>query len=144
MCAMNGITADVKTKVDKLRRCLLTGAFEGGSNYWYMIEEYKFPEGVTYADFREGGRFTDPEDYWHPATIIPFHKGCAVVISDREADPDNDKERWTLDRPALIRGWNVMRDKFPRHYADAISENDDADTADVYLQCCLFGDLVYG
>jgi hypothetical protein len=37
-----------------------------------------------------------------------------------------------------------MADKYPRHIADILSENDDATTGDVFLQLCLFGDVVYG
>jgi len=40
--------------------------------------------------------------------------------------------------------WKVMHDDYPSHYGDAISENDDAGTGDVYLQCCLFGEVIYG
>jgi hypothetical protein len=33
--------------------------------------------------------------------------------------------------------------KYPRHFADLVNENTDAITADVLLQCCLFGELIY-
>jgi len=37
-----------------------------------------------------------------------------------------------------------MASEAPRHFADFIAENDDAETADVFLQCCLFGRIVFG
>jgi hypothetical protein len=37
-----------------------------------------------------------------------------------------------------------MAREYGRHFSDMIAENDDATTADVFLQCCLFGELVYG
>jgi hypothetical protein len=37
-----------------------------------------------------------------------------------------------------------MSEKFPEHWADFINENDDAITGDIFVQCCVFGDTVYG
>lgn len=127
-------------------RCLLVSAFEGGSNYWYMIERAEFPEGVTEEDFCEGGRFTDPKNYFHPTQLIPFHPGCALIITDSEASKgdDNYKKEFRLDRPALEKGIQVMAEKYPHHFKSVMEENTDAITGDVYLQCCLFGDAIYG
>lgn len=47
--------------------------------------------------------------------------------------------------PDSIRtGLKVMAEKYGSHFADMIQENGDATTADVFLQCCVFGDLIYG
>ena len=37
-----------------------------------------------------------------------------------------------------------MAKKFPKCFADFLTENDDAETADVLLQCALFGEVRYG
>jgi hypothetical protein len=125
---------------DSEMRGLLCSALEGGSNYWYTIERHRLAKGVTYADFREGGRFVEPE-YWHPAQLIPFHEGCATVYT---AADDPDRRKYILDRKAMQRGTQIMAEKYPQHLADVLSENSDADTGDVWLQCCLFGELIYG
>jgi hypothetical protein len=39
---------------------------------------------------------------------------------------------------------NVMAMNYPRHFADFLNEAADAITADAFLQCCLFGALIYG
>jgi hypothetical protein len=139
---------------EKTLQSLLVGALEGGSNYWYYVVDTKFPQGITYEDFRHpNGKFNnDPEDYWHPLQVIPFIEGCSVIfidIEDSDIDPDDDEavanvKKYTLDRAACLRGIEVMAEKYPHHFADVVAENDDADTADVYLQCCLFGECVYG
>jgi hypothetical protein len=108
---------------------LLCSAFEGGSN-WYFIEKMTPPktprsatgEGVIYKHI----------DY--PLT------GGSLVIKAQELD---DKD-YILDAAAIKKGSAVMAEKYPRHYADALTENDDACTGDVFLQCCLFGELVFG
>lgn len=50
----------------------------------------------------------------------------------------------TLDRAACERGLAVMAAKYPQHFCDLLTENDDATTADVFVQCALFGEIVYG
>jgi hypothetical protein len=44
----------------------------------------------------------------------------------------------------VTKGLEIMATKYARHFADLVSENDDADTHDVFLQCALFGEVVYG
>jgi hypothetical protein len=138
------IVAKVPITEEQIKN-LICEAFEGGSNYWCHIVGYKFPDGIVFEDFREGGRFGPPEasigslDYWHPSQLIPLHEGCAIVIQ-----ADDDKHRHRLDRIALFCGLQVMADKYPHHWANVVDENDDAETGDVFLQCCLFGELVYG
>lgn len=127
-------------------RCALCTAFEGGSNYWYTIDEDRtvFAEGLSYEDFREGGKCTLKE-YWHPLELIPFHEGCKICILDKESAEIGEKlEAYFLDREKLMNGLQVMAKKYPRHFADLVNENDDAITGDVYLQCCLFGSCIYG
>jgi hypothetical protein len=117
---------------------LLCCAFEGGSNYWATIAKYDTGPH-TFADFREGGKFQLPGCYWHPAQLIPLVDGCAVVVKE----PDSNEE-YRLDRAAIERGLLAMQAKVPRQFANLLNDNADADTGDAFLQCCLFGELVYG
>lgn len=128
---------------DEQIRGLLASAFEGGSNYWYTITGKHLAPGLTMADFREGGKMQTPGDYWHWAELIPLAEGCHLLIGDREAD-DPAADARSLGRAEIARGLQIMADKYPRHFADAVGDGGDADTGDVFLQCCLFGTLVYG
>ena len=125
---------------DKQIQNMLCNAFEGGSNYW--IERTKYDYGTTGLkpkDFSDGGKMQDPKDYFHPLQIVPITEGCAVLIKQI------DEDAWVrLDRAAIEKGCQVMAEKFPQHFADWMGENDDATTGDVFLQCCVFGELVYG
>ena len=120
---------------------LLCDAFEGGSTYWCQIVGFKFPDGILYKDFREGERFGSKtgEAYWHPHQLIPLHEGCSLKIGDGEG-----QKYYSLGRHELERGLHVMAEKHPQHWANVVNDNDDAETGDVYLQCCLFGEIVYG
>lgn len=41
-------------------------------------------------------------------------------------------------------GITKMANDYPSHWGDFISDNYDAVTADVWWQCCVLGDIVYG
>lgn len=49
-----------------------------------------------------------------------------------------------LDLDAVRRGLQVMATECPRHFANLVNEDDDAETADVFVQCCVFGEVIYG
>ena len=76
----------------------------------------------------------------------PFCKGGFLVFADAECEPNEQGafEHKKLDRKALVEGWKVMKSEYSRHYKDAINGHDDAITGDVYLQCCLFGEVIFG
>ena len=115
-----------KIDLDKEMYYLLCSAFEGGSNYWYQIEDYVYPAGFSASDFE------------FPYVELPF-KGGKVKIT-----ADGGKKIYILDRKALDKGWIVFRDECARHYADVMCDSADAITGDVFLQCCLFGKIIFG
>ena len=76
--------------------------------------------------------------------LLPFITGCGLVISNRQAEEGEDVKEHRLDRAALGRGLSLMPHKYTHHWRDFVEENSDAITADVFLQLCLFGDVIYG
>ena len=134
-----------------MMRGLLCCALEGGSNYWYHgLAPHTLPEGVSYADFQEGGQFADPDEYWHPLELIATTPKCKVSLKaddyGDESDPawDTESECFVFGLKELRAGLEVMRKKYPHHWKDHCDENSDATTGDVFLQCALFGELVFG
>jgi hypothetical protein len=114
---------------------LLCSAFEGGSNYWYEIQEFIKPPGF---------HFQLDKDQVFRHIDYPLNEGGALVIGIKDDFEDETDETWRLDTASLTKGLVTMAQKYPRHWGDFIQENDDAETADVFLQCCLFGEIVYG
>ncbi len=110
---------------------LLCGAFEGGSNYW--VHE------ATVHDLVKDGQPWGPSEYTPSYIRAPFSAGGYVDLDPGEGEPIV-----RLDREALARGLKVMAEKYPRHWSDFLQENEDADTADCFLQCCLFGEIIFG
>lgn len=108
---------------------LICSAMEGGMTaQWARARRGKKPEGVM------------PE-YLHQWPT----RGGSVQVTDLEAD---EKKTYTLDRAALKRGLAVMaslkQGEGGHHFGDFMAENDDAVTGDVFIQCCLFGEILYG
>lgn len=128
---------------------LLCSALEGGSNYWYYIQEVIEPKKKDRYDFEEpNGIFSDSPYYYSPLS-----KGGALIIEDmesREKDEDNEDATYSpgkmyrLDLENISKGLGIMATKYPGHFGDFLNEEADATTGDVFLQCCLFGAVVYG
>jgi len=113
---------------------MVCNAFEGGIGYWAKITGYRKPENVFKWDLSfDDGKVCRYVQY-------PMSQNGAVLLCDAE----DSSEKWELTREKLENGLTVMADKYPRHYKNWIDENDDAETADVFIQCSLFGELVYG
>ena len=121
---------EIPTQLDTERVSdLLCIAFEGGSNYWYCdLEVEQYPEGKSKADF----------EYWH--IQVPLEEGGVLKFRDQFGDFGVLR----LDLDSITKGLRTMQDKYPRHWADFLKENEDADTGDVFLQCCVLGGLTYG
>lgn len=129
-------------------RNLLVSAFEGGSNYWYQIPAAGPKDAIlgpkhAPQDFRKGGKAQPKGDYYHWSELIPTTPDCALLVTAPEGFGDYD---WpvVLNIAALRHGAQVMYTKYPQHYANVLAENDDAETGDVFLQCALFGEVVFG
>jgi hypothetical protein len=68
----------------------------------------------------------------------PLNEGNSIGIVSTE--PSSDVFR--LDLKSIRRGLEDLATKYPRHFADLVNEDTDAITANVLLQCCLFGELI--
>lgn len=81
-------------------------------------------------------------DFWDNLPIkfyfAPFlEKGS---LSFRERDSENI---FVLNLESIKRGLELMAEKCPIYFSDILMNNDDASTADAFLQCCFFGEMLY-
>ena len=127
---------------------LLCCAFEGGSGYWCRLMDSKAPSGEYVKSYWPHG--SDP-DWVDPKYIsYPLSSDGAVICravddyEDETADEEGNYEPLVLNRSAIERGLSLMQKNHPRAFADIISENEDAETGDIFLQYCLLGEVVYG
>lgn len=127
---MTTIPVTTHVTIERVRD-VLTSALEGGSNYWYTIAEFIPPTGNPKVEFRH--------------IEFPTMPGGALVIQASDhRNPEREDGAWRLDLEACTRGLNVMASRYAQHYADLVSEQDDATTGDVFLQCALFGEVIFG
>lgn len=139
----------IETEIsDEQIRGLLCTAFEGGANYWYTDLTYDLPKGISFEEFREGGARQPKGHYWHWCQLIPLVEGCALVLRDKIDDDFDEEDESTavhrITREDIEKGMKLFAKKYPSHFSDFLNENDDAITGDVFLQCVVFGEVLYG
>ena len=106
----------------KIAENMIVTAFEGGSNYWYRIESDTSGNYLKQAFSSKG-----------------------LVISNYGIQDEDEPKVKTLNTISLEKGMVIFKEKYLKtHYVDALGENGDATTGDVFLQCCLFGSVIYG
>lgn len=124
------IALTAKVDWDKIVNAII-GAFEGGSTYWLREADYAYkPEGV------EGNPLYAETDFWA--------KGGKMTV--RYDDPEDEERRaeQTIGIDEIRKGLRSMATESPRHFGDLLSENDDAETHDVFIQHVLFSEVIYG
>jgi hypothetical protein len=133
---MTKITVEVS---DEQIEDLLCSAFEGGSGYWARCKEGKEP--------------TEKCDYlfqW------PLHGGSFLVVDTEEMLEDEDEDDAEIGDPyvhevtreSLTRGLEAMaslkKGEGGHHFRNMLQNDTDSETGDVFLQCCIFGKVIYG
>lgn len=109
---------------------ILVGALEGGSNYWYLLKDgCPEPTGAPLAI-----RISD-EIIRNPNYTLPFY--------DCE-DEDNDEPIGHLNQERILKAFEHIFKNHPWHFNNMISGDWDAETADVFLQCAVLGEITYG
>ena len=102
----------------------------GSQVTWFRVVEVIEPPTL---------RFRSIEHLTLRMVDYPLNEGGSLGIVSTE--PASDVFR--LDLKSIGRGLEDLATKYPRHFADLVNEDTDAITANVLLQCCLFGELIY-
>lgn len=128
----NGPRINMTATVDwsKITNAII-GAFEGGSTYWLCKAEYVYrPDGVT------GNPLYAEDQFWA--------KGGKMNLIYDDPEGDDATTEKVVGLMEIRQGLRSMAEKSPRHFADLLSEDDDATTHDVFIQHVLFGEVIYG
>ena len=95
---MKSISIQITKEIPLYRiACLLCSALEGGSNYWYQIDQCIEPPKI---DFQ-----LDPDTVYKHIDY-PLNEGGALIISDLEGEEDYSNKR--LDLESIKKGLEVM------------------------------------
>ena len=150
-----GISVRIEIGIALIADILMTG-FDDGISYWARRAHHRIPDHIDLEEWRDKNGFTsrfshDPQDYETPDFYLaPFVGGS--IIFEEWGDGDKPIVR-ELNLRSIERGLRIMAaggpdgNKWPcgsQHFADMLSGNEDATTGDVFVQCCVFGDIIYG
>lgn len=102
---------------------LLIGAVESGIYYWCV-------------KIRPNYNHDESSDIPYYANIYDENWSIKVF--------DEDENCHFLDKDSLKKGIKIMNKNYNQHYMNAIGDDYDAITADVFFQCCVFGETIYG
>jgi hypothetical protein len=119
--------------------CLICNSYEGGSAYWAREVSKVAPLQPTRVEDPYGKNINAEIDFDGMGKYAWPMAGGSLSL-----ESDDGEISGTLTRETCLKGLQVMAAKYPRCFADFMQEQDDAGTADVYIQCCLFGEAVYG
>jgi len=111
--------------------CLMISAVEGGCNYWCSGLFLERPDQDSLS-----------EQPWYAAPELYENTQLRLRVVE-QVDDDETKEH-IVDLLDIKRGLQLMAEKHRSHFADIVNENDDAITADVFLQCVTLKEIVYG
>lgn len=117
-------TASIQIDAQKIADQIIS-AIEGGSGYW--LEGF-IPTPETRALAQERPWYACPQ-VWSGN----FEVKCDVEGEAKLFKPEN-----------IQAGLEYLAAKYPDRIAEIVNESGDAETADVFLQACLFKDVVYG
>ncbi len=113
--------------IKEIQRDLIISALEGGSNYWYEVTKHnKASKSAYLSEF-----IFDQED------------GFIEIEADIKGQ-GQEPGKFLLNMNSVNKGWEIFKQYKIGYYTDAINENADAETGDIFLQICLFGEVIFG
>lgn len=127
---MKKFTATIEIKKSVIDN-VLTTALEGGSNYWYFINESKAEE---------------PENFVRDATIHyefldKVLQGGYLPVYDAE---NNTEELGKLSDTSIQLALQLLAAHHKDVLSNIVDEDYDANDADIFFQLCVLGEITFG
>lgn len=126
------VSIDIDVDFDKIAN-LLCSAFESGYLNWARIEDYIEPNNVWHWNFLDD--FNDGRVYEY--VQYPLSEGGAVILKC-----DGYDKTFTLDLASIKSGLAAMA-KSCNRFSDIINDEIDAETGELFINYCLFGEVVF-
>lgn len=114
---------------------LLIGAIEGGSTYWCAGLYWQNKDATPPATGKT---------VWYAVPEVFDAPDFQMEVIEDEESVAHQGPSHIVTRAGLDTGLKIMAEKYPWHFGNFLSENYDAETSDVFLQCCALGEIVYG
>ena len=121
----------VKVEVaDQMIEDQIVCALEGGSNYWYYLPDLSMIKGIKSGE-PLAIRLTD----------AVLNHGIVVPVYDID---DEDELLGELSRDSIQKALDIMSKDYPDAFAEVLNESGDANTADIFFQLSVMGEIVFG
>lgn len=126
------ITAPIEVPAERVANCFI-GGMESGYSPWFggvLAKSGTFsPAGIWYAE---------AEFFANPFTItVKYDSG-----EDDEGSFASQKVITNADLPKALA--LMAQGTYATHFGDLMSERDDAETHDVFMQFLILGEVIYG
>lgn len=124
---------------DELRENLLTTALEGGSNYWYFIND---EQAKAIRKYKQKSLERDPEygDCFSSMMYTAMLNGEKIYIQDIE---DEDNNLGIFSKESILKGERILADKHKQILGNILKEQDDVEDADIWFQLCVMGRIEF-
>ena len=107
--------------------------------YWVEDLTARFPDsGAAEAENYMLDEYPD----WVVAALTEHSKALVALPYDLTPGVDGICSRYILDRAKIAAGLALLAET--PHWGDFMDESEDSTTGDVFLQLCLFGEVVFG
>ena len=111
----------------------MVAAIEGGSAYWCRsIRLKQKAPGISLRDC------------WYDTPELYDDRHTQIEVVEHEPSKEGRDGRHRFGKAQVAKGLRIMAEKYPQQFGYLIGEEGDADTADIFLQCVVFGEVVYG
>jgi len=111
---------------------LLCAGFEGGIGYWLANMTYVEPVNPSFIPMLSDGK-PEPRYTWYP-----LNEGGLVRLQ-----PDDSIMWYPLGLISIAGGLRLMASEYPTAFQDFLNDNEDANTGDIFIQLCIFGEVIY-
>jgi len=123
---------------------LFVDALEGGSNYWYEIRH--LPKEVHYKANEMGEPLSELiGEYILNGGYVQFYDAEEEYNDDDYTETHSDNGLLgTVDMDSILEAITIVKRDYPEVWENILDEQYDANDADIFLQLCVMGDVVFG
>lgn len=118
-----------KQRISDLLCCSFEGGYVGST--CLIIDKYIYPKGKTKNDYEGNPRYLQ----------VQLEEGGEIILSENEVGTQYKDKHLNLD--TIEKGLHLFAENYPKDFDDFIKENEDASTGDIFLQLCLFGEVIF-
>lgn len=123
---------------------LFVDALEGGSNYWYIIRH--LPAKLRYKAKEMGEPLSELiGEYILNGGYVQFYDVEEEYDDDDYTETHSDNGLLgTVDMNSILEAITIIKRDYPEVWENILDEQYDANDADIFLQLCVMGDVVFG